>query len=209
MRSRELVSLDIDGVCARTNERMADEIAWALGMDFRFEDICDWNLRSLLVQWGMVEETADNIFALYSDPNFFKNLEPYLSAQTAVLLLRALGYDLAMNSSRPKSCEQATRTWASKHFPIVPSSRVNVFGSSEKVASIVDSGAVFHIDDHDGTVARVNSYGATRAMMLIRPWNRTGAVPSENELEHGWLDFLRLALLYRLGLFKVSQEAGR
>jgi hypothetical protein len=76
---------------------------------------------------------------------------------------------------------------------------VRVFGWKEKVPAIIDSGAVFHVDDHDGTVEEVNSHGRTRAMMLVRPWNRTGVVPVENELPNGWLDFLKLALLYRLG----------
>lgn len=209
MRSKERISLDIDGVCAQTNEEIAIAIARALGVDFRFEDICDWNLSKLLVEkWGMTEEMAGAIFALYRDPNFFRNLQPYPAAQTAALLLRGLGFELAMNSSRPKTCGEATELWAGDHFPSIPSTRVRVFGRDEKVPAIIDSGAIFHIDDHDGTVMEVNAYGQTRAMMLIRPWNRTGLVPPENELAHGWLDFLRLALQYRLGLVKINQEVG-
>lgn len=209
MRSRELISFDIDGVCSQTNEEIARRTARALGVDFRFEDICDWNLKQLLIgEWGMTTETAEAIFALYRDPNFFQNLRPYPAAQTAALLLRGLGFEVTMNSSRPESCAEVTKQWAGEHFPGIASSRVRVFGWNEKVPAIIGSGAILHIDDHDGTVMEVNAYGQTRAMMLKCPWNRTGLVPAENELENGWLDFLRLALLYRLGLVKINQEVG-
>lgn len=180
---------------------MAREIARASGMDFRFEDICDWNLRRHLVEvWGMNEEVADAALSLYREPSFYEKLEPYRAAQIAALLLTALGYDLMMRSARQMSCEQVTKQWAGKYFPMIPDSRVQVFGGDEKIAAIVGSGAILHIDDHDGTVQAVNALGPTRAMMLIRPWNRTGLVPPKNELRNGWLSFLQLALAYRMGL---------
>jgi len=109
MRSRELISLDIDGVCAQTNEEMARQIARASKMDFRFEDISDYSLRHLIERWGMAPEMVEATLALYRDPNFYRELQPYLSAQTATLILVALGYDLAMHSSRTKDCAQVTR----------------------------------------------------------------------------------------------------
>lgn len=193
---RKEISLDIDGVCAMTNERVAEMIAEKTGEDFRYEHITDWNLKRLLMeQWGISEDDASYFMGLYSSPDFFASLEPYRVAQIGMLLLRAMGYSVSMNSSRPGSCAEATYGWARNHFGRLPR-RVNVWGWSEKVLAIVDSGAALHLDDHDETVKKINAYGGrTKARLIPCPWNRTGVVPASDEIS--WPEFLLLALKNR------------
>lgn len=162
------IAFDVDGVVADTFRTFVDTARRDFGYDFTYEDITDYDFRSVI----KIDDRASNtiIRRILEDP-VGCGIEPIPGAPE-VLTRLSRTTPLLFVTARPESA--AIRIWLQKQLPGVPEMRIHVVATGraeDKLEALRELGVSYFVEDRLETGFMLESL-PLNPIIFDQPWNR-------------------------------------
>lgn len=157
------IAIDIDGVLADYVGGLLPVVSVALGRELREEQITTYLFEHA---FSITPEVWAALWAEHEHRLYAEAL-PYDGVREALLSLHSIAR-LTIQTGRPTSAHEATRTWFHTHFDL----DLPLEFRPDRPKYAAEDGVDYFIDDHGETLARATSTG--RGFVVDRPWNRLG-----------------------------------
>jgi uncharacterized HAD superfamily protein len=173
-----LIAIDIDDVLADLSHPLVAFHNETYGTRFRREDHMDYNLES--VWGGTARESYDKVMRFFASP-YFAEVRPVPGAVDGVRVLRDLGHDLVVITSRPEGIMKKTAGWIEAFFPrafndILCATHYYNRDYNKKSGLCTRLGVELILDDCLEIALECAQEGI-RVLLYNAPWNQVSSLP--------------------------------
>jgi uncharacterized HAD superfamily protein len=182
-----LIAIDIDDVLADLSHPLVAFHNETYGTSLTRDDHRDYNLAS--VWGGTTQESYEKMMEFFASP-YFAAVRPVPGAVEGVRVLRDLGHDLVVITSRPEGIMEKTSGWIETFFPrafrdILFATHYYNRDQNKKAGLCTSLGVDLMLEDCLEIALECASAGI-RVLLYNAPWNQAARLPGGIRRVFNW-----------------------
>lgn len=187
-----LIAIDIDDVLADLSHPLVAFHNETYGTRFTREDHRHYNLAKV---WGGTDRESYEKMMEFFASSYFAHVRPVPGAVEGVRVLRDLGHDLVVITSRPEGIVEKTSGWIETFFPrafrdVLFATHYTNRDNNRKSGLCTSLGVDLMLEDCLEIALECEREGI-RVLLFNAPWNQAASLPEGITRVRSWADVIR------------------